>query len=353
MSSSPDSGLRRVWRAKSVLLRGAAVALVYHRISTPERDPERLAISPELFDEHTAALSENFNLIDAETLFTLLERDHKVPKRTVCITLDDGYIDALTAASPILHSYEAPATVFVSSGALVPDAMEFWWDELERLCLSANELPRCIKIASPNLTFTADLGDAANYDEESAARDASWNVTQPVPGSRQQLYLDLSEFLRSLAPAPRHHALESLRAQTGIPALRRETHRPMTAEELHHLAADGLIEIGGHTINHPVLSHLSPEEQRDQIAGDKFALEHVLRTELRLFSYPHGGWDDFGQDAVDIVDEVGYVGAFTARSEAIVPWTDRFRVPRFGPHDMPANELVATLDARFRGHAFS
>ena len=63
----------------------------------------------------------------------------RIPERAVAVTLDDGYLDALTAASPILSALGIPATFFVNSGRL-NEAHERSWDVLERLNLPASEL---------------------------------------------------------------------------------------------------------------------------------------------------------------------------------------------------------------------
>ena len=52
----------------------------------------------------------------------------------VAITIDDGYLDNLQYAVPILEELEIPATIFVSTGTMEQDR-ELWWDELESLLL--------------------------------------------------------------------------------------------------------------------------------------------------------------------------------------------------------------------------
>jgi len=348
--SSAKAALWRLWASKRVLLRGAAVGLIYHRIASLECDPELLGVSPERFAQQVSVLSRDFNLVPAAELFALLESGRRIPKRTVCITFDDGYADALSAAYPILREHGAPGTLFVSSGYL--DAPhEFWWDEIAHLCLSAHELPAQLDIAVQGAErFQADLGPVASYPAHVAGQYAAWNVTEPPPTGRQQLYLDLSAYIKRLTPELRLAALGSLREQTGIAPQRRATHRSMDSAEVVEIARDGLLEIGGHTVDHQMLSVCSADEQRSQIQADKAALERLTGRELRSFSYPHGGWDDFGDEAASIVQSVGYAGAFTTRSDVTTPWTDRFRVPRFLPRQMAAEELADTLTSWFSGN---
>jgi peptidoglycan/xylan/chitin deacetylase (PgdA/CDA1 family) len=53
-------------------------------------------------------------------------------KSSVAVTFDDGYLDNLTTAKPILESHDIPGTVFVCTSA-VRRGKEFWWDQLAGL----------------------------------------------------------------------------------------------------------------------------------------------------------------------------------------------------------------------------
>ncbi len=68
----------------------------------------------------------------------------------------------------------------------------------------------------------------------------------------------------------------------------------MTEAMLHALEADGH-EIAGHTVNHPNLPTVDPDEQRRQICNDRFTL---LRMGFRVTSlaYPHGAYSPVTQE---------------------------------------------------------
>jgi peptidoglycan/xylan/chitin deacetylase (PgdA/CDA1 family) len=63
----------------------------------------------------------------------------------------------------------------------------------------------------------------------------------------------------------------------------------MTVAQLQALQAAGN-EIGGHTIDHPDLSKLSPAAQRQEICGDRQALE-ADGLDVTDFAYPYGHFD--------------------------------------------------------------
>jgi peptidoglycan/xylan/chitin deacetylase (PgdA/CDA1 family) len=78
----------------------------------------------------------------------------------------------------------------------------------------------------------------------------------------------------------------------------------LTVAQLQALQASGE-EIGGHTIDHPHLSTLSPSEQRAEICNDR---ETLLGAGLRVtdFAYPYG---DFNAGTEQLAAECGYNSA--------------------------------------------
>jgi peptidoglycan/xylan/chitin deacetylase (PgdA/CDA1 family) len=50
----------------------------------------------------------------------------------------------------------------------------------------------------------------------------------------------------------------------------------------------GLIEFGSHTMSHPKLTTISPEERRRQLIESKNCLEKALGREVLAFAYPYG-----------------------------------------------------------------
>lgn len=55
-----------------------------------------------------------------------------VPSFSTAITFDDGYADNLSLAKPMLEEMRAPATMFLTTGA-IGLLRPFWWDELAEL----------------------------------------------------------------------------------------------------------------------------------------------------------------------------------------------------------------------------
>ena len=106
--------------------------------------------------------------------------------------------------------------------------------------------------------------------------NTKWRAWDSAPGPRQTAYLEIYGLLVKLTDAAREEAMAQLRAGAARAQADRRQHRCMTEDELRELAAGDLVEIGAHTLTHPVLSSLPPEQQQHEIGGSKRRLEAMI-----------------------------------------------------------------------------
>ena len=83
----------------------------------------------------------------------------------------------------------------------------------------------------------------------------------------------------------------------------------ISTESLKILDSDPLCTIGAHTVSHPKLDTLSPEEQTKEIVQSRQELETLLGHPIRHFSYPHGAYN---ADTLKIVNNSHFVSALRA-----------------------------------------
>jgi peptidoglycan/xylan/chitin deacetylase (PgdA/CDA1 family) len=95
---------------------GGATVLMYHSIAEgPVKhfvDPA-WHLEPRVFERHCAWLARHRKVVSLEDLGETLRRGETPEPGTVVITFDDGYLDNLRNAAPILARYELPATLFL------------------------------------------------------------------------------------------------------------------------------------------------------------------------------------------------------------------------------------------------
>ncbi|HDX8357253.1 TPA: polysaccharide deacetylase family protein [Aeromonas hydrophila] len=99
----------------------------------------------------------------------------------------------------------------------------------------------------------------------------------------------------------------------------------MNGEQLKALAASGHVEIGGHTLTHPRLSKLAPEQQAHEIQENKRQLEALLGNPLLSFAYPYG---DMDESAKAQAMAAGYRFAVATNSGPRAMHQDPFRIRR-------------------------
>jgi len=104
--------------------------------------------------------------------------------------------------------------------------------------------------------------------------------------------------------------------------------RFMNWEHVREMASAGM-EIGSHTLSHPILSLLPDSQARVEIVGSKVRLEEELRQPVRSFCYPNGKRSDFSEITKKIVKEAGYTSASTTEVDYFDCKTDLYEIPRF------------------------
>ena len=94
------------------------------------------------------------------------------------------------------------------------------------------------------------------------------------------------------------------------------------------------MQIGAHTVSHPILARLDDEPARGEIVASKQTLENLLGARIGLFAYPNGKPDeDYSSASVRLVREAGFDAAVSTAWGASGSASDIFQLPRFTPWD--------------------
>lgn len=85
------------------------------------------------------------------------------------------------------------------------------------------------------------------------------------------------------------------------------------------------VQIGSHTITHPELTRIPPDEQNREIAGSKKELEEHLNQPIEAFCYPGG---DHNEQVKESVKKAGYRHAVTTQRGHVERGYDPFALRR-------------------------
>lgn len=313
---------------------------MYHRVAEIASDPWSLCVAPAHFAEHLEVLQKISHPLGLRSLSRSLQ-DGCIADLSVALTFDDGYADNLHNAKPLLERYGIPATVFLASG-YIGGRREFWWDELDRLLLQPGTLPEVLRLNINGTPQEWELRKAACYPEDLWARHCSWRASEDPPTARHALYLTLWRLLQPLSESERLDVLEELIAWSRTEAGIRSKHRPLSIEEIVALERGNLVEIGSHTVTHPLLNKLSAARQRDEVQRSKAVLEEILGHPVGSFAYPYGAYKT---ETVAVVRESGFHCACSTVAGVVEQRTDRFQLPRVQVENWDGEEFNRRLCA--------
>lgn len=287
--------------------------LIYHRV-LPETDPLFPAeVDAVRFDRQMRLLRRCFNILPLADAVAAL-REGTLPARAACITFDDGYADNADVALPILHRHNLHATFFVATGFL--DGGRMWNDSVIELVRRA-----------PGTRLDLDRLGLGAHDTASPERKAK------AIGA-------LLRALKHLHPVERLAQVNAMQELLGIPL---PDDLMMRSDQVRKLHAAGM-EIGAHTVNHPILASLGRDDARHEISTGKAVLEDLIDARVRLFAYPNGkpGRDYLGEH-VNLVKELQFDAAVTTSWGAAGRGSDPWQLPRFTPWDASESAFLMRL----------
>lgn len=334
--------LRQAVRRFRDRFKPAPLILLYHRVADLPSDPQLLTVTPAHFAEHLEILRQHAHPMNLEEMVRSL-RKKTLPRRAVAVTFDDGYADNLYNAKPLLERCDVPAMVYVSSG-YVGTNREFVHDMLEGLFLRPGKLPQQLVLTIRGRTHQWDLGDEAYYSEDAYQRNRAWHVQKVEnPTSRHHVYRCLCQLFYDLPDGDRRIAQDALMIWAGTKSACRPTYRVLGSDEIRILADGGLVEVGSHTVAHPVLSALPSDKQREEVQQSKICLEEILGRPVTSFAYPYGRQLDYTAETVDMVREAGYDHACSNFEGLVQKGSDPWQLPRFLVRDWDGEEFACRL----------
>jgi peptidoglycan/xylan/chitin deacetylase (PgdA/CDA1 family) len=293
--------------------------LIYHRVVA---EPDPLApdeVCAAEFDRQLQVLKRWFSVLPLPEAVAGLRRG-TLPSRPACVTFDDGYADNATVALPLLRRHSVPATFFVTTGYL--DGGRMWNDSVIETVRSAR-------------------GDA--LDARSVGLD---ELPISTPALRRQAIAKLLGALKYLPLEERQGRVDRLVSESSgaLPS-----DLMMTADQVRQLHANGM-EIGGHTVTHPILAGLDPPRAAREIEDGKRRLEEITGGPVRLFAYPNGKpGRDYSREHVDMVRELGFEAAVSTAWGVGHAASDPYQLPRFTPWDKtPGRFALRLLHNTFR-----
>jgi len=267
--------------------RSTLTVLAYHRVTPVDPgsaplDLELVSATPETFDWQMRYLRERMQPVSLAQIVAHIEGGTPLPPDAVAVTFDDGFADIYQHAFPILRTYEIPATVFIITGN-VDSGEPFWFERVAYLMATLE--PRSLHLD--------EIGEALPLGSDLPARRKSLRA--------------LHAALKIVPNARRKQIFEQW-AREFPDAANRGSHEigwPMSWNQVREMAAAG-IDFGSHTVTHPNLVQLSPENLAWELEESRRRLTDELQRDATSFAYPFGTRIAYSPDVVTAVEQAGF-----------------------------------------------
>jgi peptidoglycan/xylan/chitin deacetylase (PgdA/CDA1 family) len=282
----------------------------YHRVGEPSQSPFDRALfsaTQDVFDQQVRFVKKNFEIATPAELDDVLARG----RRVVMLTFDDGYRDNYEFALPVLKQHGVPATFFITSGFLDERPIA-WWDEIAWMIRSG-------PVANLSLrNWGGDEFDVTASEVREEAIKQALTLFKRLPKEETPSFLSRLSELTGAGRCPTELTDRLW----------------MTWDMVREMDRNGM-EIGGHTMTHPVLANADLETQRHEILGCKNRIEAELGHPIVAFSYPVGLPFSFTSETEKLLDATGYRWAFSFSGGVCLTRTpNHFNLPRvaISPH---------------------
>lgn len=298
--------------------RGRLSVFIFHRV-LPAPDP-LLPDEPDAarFERIARLIARSFNVLSLGEGIARVA-DGTLPPAAAAVTFDDGYLDNLTVAQPILARHAIPATVFVATSFL--DGGRMWNDDI---------IEAVRRSPGPNLDwsrFGLGVHDIGSAD------------------ARVRCYSAILGKLKYEDHARRAERAREIARHAGVPD---SSDLMLTGAQVRQLRHQG-IDIGAHTHTHPILNSIADAQAVAEIMDGRARLEAILDESVDLFAYPNGvPGKDFSPRHADIVRSAGFRAAVTTAPGTAGVRGDPYLVPRFTPWDKPMWKFAARCAANVR-----
>ncbi|MEN7343372.1 MAG: polysaccharide deacetylase family protein [Pseudomonadota bacterium] len=304
----------RLFAGVSALRSKGLTVLIYHRVHRQHDSFTSGDVDAVTFSWHLNVLKKHFNVVRLREAIQGLSDGEALPRNAIAITFDDGYRDNAEVALPLLEAAGLPATFFIATGFL--DGGIMWNDRiiesLKRTRLSSLPLD--------------DFGlDNAVLSTETQRADTAGRLINAL---KHKPFAERDEMVEALVS----------RCDVELPR-----DLMMDAAQLPQFVEAGM-EIGAHTVNHPILTRIGEDVALKEIQDSRNFLEDLLNVRVAGFAYPNGRpEEDYDASHVEIVQQLGFDYAMSTRWGIASSEDNRHALPRINPWDTTPSRWTARI----------
>lgn len=234
-------------------------------------------------------LIKNYNIIGLQELENYYY-EKKELKNSCHITFDDGDITFYKNVLPIIKKYKIPVSTYVSP-LIAKEGKNFWFQEIKDY--DRNKMIEIIKKVTK-----LEQDDTTLSDVKTLLKKLKIEVILEI----------IKIYQRETKTLPK----DSMN---------------MNSKQLIEVKSTGLVDIGAHTLTHPLLVNETHEIASREIVGSIDLLSNILGCSVKYFVYPNG---NYSAREIEILKKKGITLAFTTEREKITHSNNPLSIPRSG-----------------------
>jgi peptidoglycan/xylan/chitin deacetylase (PgdA/CDA1 family) len=209
------------------------------------------------FNNDLDFLLTNFSPINLEDILNFLKRDQLLPKNPILLTFDDGFREMHDVVAPILFRKGISATFFVNSG--FTDNKDLCYQH--KVSILVEHLQRAAPSSIKEIQQAANVKTFQSKDVKSSLLSIKYKEKEIVDKIAALMEIDFDDYLVKNKPY-------------------------LTSEQIAQLIRNGFF-IGAHSIDHPLYSSLSLEEQLQQTKESISFIKEKFLLNYGVFAFPH------------------------------------------------------------------
>jgi len=245
------------------------------------------------FDNMICYLKSKYKLISADTLYSFYNGECEL-KNSCHITVDDGDNSFYEIIFPVLKKHNVPASLFVSP-KICEEKLNFWFQEIE------------------------------GYDPHKLKLIIAERLGTPLVSLEK---FSVASILKTLLISQIHEVILEYQNAIGTSP---KPFQNMSVENLLEVDGSGLVSIGAHTLNHPILKNEDDVQSRLETAISVERLAKLLKHDINYFAYPNGiPGVDFTEREQNYLTGAGIKLTFSTEAKNLSITNNRMSIPRVG-----------------------
>ena len=270
--------LDRIFRSLS---RHKRLIVMYHGVSAVDQKINGRHLAIEQFEKQLIYFKTHFEVVSLSALCEMKLKRINPKRHTIALTFDDGYLNNISNALPLLEKYQVPATLFISSAGLTDSNYIQPTDFLDLINAS---IQRPVNINGKSFMkdkyhlVANDKSASSIYDYLNCLNLLDWKKT----------FFDLkSRFPYSIVTRN----------------VSRELYMVISGPDLRTLLDSPRITVASHGHNHVNLARLSDQEIAHELKTSIESFEKFGVKDVEILAFPFGS---FNEGVISISQKLGF-----------------------------------------------